>query len=250
MKGQKAVTRWEIAQEAERKGWQSWKPLKSDSTSKQLDKYWGWYIDLIGKYISFRPEWKILDIGCGPDGIISHMPVGQKFGLDPLMDFYLSNFELSPDIEWKTGTMEDIPFDNDYFDVVITTNTLDHSLEPEKGLREMHRVLKRGCSLILTVNCYAPFRRLLRLAKEKVGMGDRCHPYNFSQRQVKAMIKEAGFTLLINHKGIGTVGEWFFETRLAGRFDMVDKVPNMIFRLEGKIFGYSCFDFIFIAQKS
>ena len=62
--GQKGVKRWEIAQEAERVGWQNWKPLKSDSTRRQLAKYWGWYIDLIAKYVSFKPEWKILDIGC------------------------------------------------------------------------------------------------------------------------------------------------------------------------------------------
>jgi len=146
--------------------------------------------------------------------------------------------------------MEDIPFDSDCFDVVITTNTLDHSLKPERGLREMHRVLKRGGSLILTVNCYAPFHRLLRLAKEKVGMRDKPHPYNFPQRQVKAMIKEAGFVPLTNHKGIGTMGVWFYETPVASRFDMVDKVANMIFWLESKIFGYSCLDFVFIAQKN
>lgn len=249
MKGQRGFRRWEIAQEAEREWWQNWKPLMSDPKRIQLEKYWGWYIELVAKYISFSQERKILDIGCGPDGIINYIPVGQRFGLDPLMDFYLSNFELPPDIEWKTGTMEDIPFASDYFDIVITTNTLDHSLEPDKGLREIRRVLKRGGSLILTVHCYAPFRRLLRLAKEKVGMGDKSHPYSFSQRQIKAMVEEAGFTLLTNHKGIGTMGLWFYETSLASRLNMINKVANMIFWLEGRIFGYSCLDFIFIAQK-
>lgn len=134
----------------------------SDPKRMQLEKYWGWYVDIIAKYISLKPEWQILDIGCGPDGIINYIPVGQRFGLDPLMDFYLSNFELPPDIEWKTGTMEDIPFGSDYFDIVITTNALDHSLDPQKGLGEIHRDLKRGGSLIVIVHCYAPFRRLLR----------------------------------------------------------------------------------------
>jgi SAM-dependent methyltransferase len=245
----KAVERWQVAQEAEREGWQNWKSLKSDSTRKQLGEYWTRYVNLIAKYVSFKPEGKILDIGCGPAGIIDHILLGQRFGLDPLMDFYLSNFEMSPDIEWKPGNMEKVPFDNDYFDVVITTNTLDHSFEPEKGLGEIHRVLKKGGALILTVNCYAPFRRLLRLAKERLGMGDKAHPYSFSQRQVKAMIEEAGFNLSAKHKGIGTMGVWFYETPLASRFNMVDKVANMIFWLEGRIFGYSCLDFIFIAQK-
>ncbi|MCL0073612.1 class I SAM-dependent methyltransferase [Dehalococcoidia bacterium] len=242
------MKRWGIAQKAEKEGWQNWKSLKSDSTSKQLNKYWGWYIDLIAKYISFSPEWKILDIGCGPDGIISHIPVGQRFGLDPLMDFYLSNFELPPDIEWGTGNLEDIPFDSDYFDAVITTNTLDHSLEPAKGLKEIHRVLKPGGFLILTVNCYAPLRRLVRAAREKVGLRDKPHPYNFPQRQVKAMIKETGFTLLVHHKGIGTMGEWFYD-RPPLAVKLVRKVVNIAFWLENKFFGYSCRDFIFIAQK-
>lgn len=250
MKGQKRLRRWEIAQEAERESWENFKSLKSDSTKRQLGEYWSWYLDLIGKHISFRPEWKILDVGCGPAGIINYIPVGRRFGLDPLMDFYLSNFELPYDIEWKAGTMEHIPFDTDYFDVVITTNTLDHALDPRKGLKEMYRVIRTGGFLVLTVDCYAPIHRLLRIIREKVGKGDKPHPYNFSRRQIEAMIREAGFTLLASHKGRGTMGVWFYETSPTGRFNMVDKAANLIFWLENRIFGYSRVDFVFIAQKS
>lgn len=244
VKRQKTVKRWRIAQEAEREGWQKFRELLMlDSTRKRLAKYWGWYIDLIAKYISFKPEHRILDIGCGPVGIINYIPVGQRFGLDPLMNFYLLNFEMPDDIVWKQGIMEEIPFDSNYFDVIITMNTLDHSLNPEKGLREMYRILKKGGFLILSVNCYAPFRRLLRIVKEKSGMKDKAHPYSFSQRQIKAMIEKAAFRLLASHKGIGTMGMWFYE-----KCQQPD--ANIIFSVEKKIFGYSCIDFIFIAQKS
>ncbi|MDD5016282.1 MAG: class I SAM-dependent methyltransferase, partial [Atribacterota bacterium] len=249
VKRQKGQRRWQIAQATEREGWQNWECIRSELQKEPLAQYWKWYLDFISKSISFKSEWKIIDIGCGPDGIINYIPVGERFGLDPLMDFYLSDFELPTDIKWIAGTMEDIPFNSDYFDIVITTNALDHCLEPKKGLREVHRVLRKGGSLILTTNCYAPLRRFLRLAKEKVGMGDKPHPYSFSEEQIKSMINEEGFTLLANHKNIGTMGEWFLEEKKVSKFNIIKRLENTIFWLEIKIFGYSCIDFIFIATK-
>ena len=226
----KAAKRWQIAQKAENERWQNRKSSRSEYLEK-LEEYWGWYLALISKYISFNSEQRILDIGCGSDGIINYIPNGQRFGLDPLMDSYLASSDMPHDIKWNTGTMEAIPFDDKYFDVVVTTNALDHAFDPKKGLAEMRRVLKSGGYLVLTVACYAPIHRFIRLFKEKIGRGDQLHPYNYSQKQVRAIIKEAGFTLLANHKGNGTIGVWFYKRPPEGKTDVVNKAANMIFWL-------------------
>jgi 2-polyprenyl-3-methyl-5-hydroxy-6-metoxy-1,4-benzoquinol methylase len=48
------------------------------------------------------------------------------------MDFYLSNFEMPENINWKKGVGEDIHFETEFFDLVITTNALDHTKDPKK----------------------------------------------------------------------------------------------------------------------
>ena len=49
------------------------------------------------------------------------------------------------------GSVLDIPFDDGYFDFVISTEVIEHTPDPRKAIREMHRVLKKKGTLILTV---------------------------------------------------------------------------------------------------
>ncbi|MEO8770337.1 MAG: class I SAM-dependent methyltransferase [Ferruginibacter sp.] len=47
--------------------------------------------------------------------------------------------------------LEDIPFDQNSFDYVITTEVFEHIPRPYKAFEEIHRVLKKGGSHIFTV---------------------------------------------------------------------------------------------------
>jgi len=244
----KTEHRWQEAQEAEIAAWRRWHALRPEYKT-QLADYWHWYLERIARYVSFTPQHRVLDIGCGPDGIINYIPAGRRFGLDPLMEIYLSMFEMNPAVVWRAGTMERLPFESGSFDVVITTNTLDHTHEPREGLKEIHRILKPGGALVLTVNCYPPVRRLLRLAGERMGRGDRPHPHNYSRGQVRALLRAAHFDLVSEEQGIGTMGVWFYEKPAATDIGLVHRVANILFSWEERVFGYSCIDFIFIARK-
>lgn len=48
------------------------------------------------------------------------------------------------------GRLDNLPFGDNVFDVVICTQVLEHVADPALCLSEMYRVLKRGGSLILT----------------------------------------------------------------------------------------------------
>ena len=79
-----------------------------------------------------------MEIGSGPKGIINHINKSERYALDPLTDYYKNTFKLSEEIKWLKGIGEDIPFKNDYFDAVISTNTLDHTFNPQKVLEEIN----------------------------------------------------------------------------------------------------------------
>lgn len=246
-------SKWEVTQEAERRYWQSWIDSESKERQKALRSYWRWYLDFVAQYVPLKRENRILDIGSGPDGIINYVNADQRFALDSLMDFYSSNFELSPEVVWKKGVMENIPFTDGYFDIVFTTNTLDHTWQPEKGLREIRRVLKNGGFLVLTVNCCGPLHKLYRLFKEKIGRADKYHPHTFSPNEVIRLISDVGFTMLVSRKAIGVMGGHYFNMFNSmsnnRRFNLKYSIANLIFWLENKIAGHSLSDFIFIGKK-
>ncbi|MGD0886014.1 MAG: class I SAM-dependent methyltransferase [Thermodesulfovibrionales bacterium] len=55
------------------------------------------------------------------------------------------------DTQRIVGSVLDIPFEKEYFDVVLSTEVIEHTPDPKKAIHEMHRVLRREGVLILTV---------------------------------------------------------------------------------------------------
>lgn len=47
-------------------------------------------------------------------------------------------------VEFKTGDMTDLPFENDSFDTVLFTYSMCPLYDPAKGARELYRVTKPG----------------------------------------------------------------------------------------------------------
>jgi len=93
---------------------------------------------------------KILDVGCGPHCGIIGFTGCEKYGADHLVDAYREiGYPLSDHgVEYSNCKSEDMPFDNDFFDVVICVNALDHVDDLEKTVKEISRVLKPGGKLI------------------------------------------------------------------------------------------------------
>jgi SAM-dependent methyltransferase len=128
--------------------------------------------DIYRKYIHmFNPRLtrgsKVIDIGCGPfGGICSKIEsVKEKVGLDTLKNEFGTLYKPISDIKMVQGNSESIPYPDNYFDAVFCTNVLDHTINPEKSLKEMHRILKPGGKLYLHVHIRE---------KEQLNIG---HPY-------------------------------------------------------------------------
>lgn len=94
-----------------------------------------------------------------------------------------------------------LPFQNESFDVVVSNSTLDHfhtSEEIAVSLRELHRVLRAGGQLIITLDNLAnpviaarnhlPFKLLNRLGIVPYFIGATCGPGGLSH-----VLQEAGF---------------------------------------------------------
>ena len=92
---------------------------------------------------------KVLDIGLGK-GQISEWFLGQK-GVDAVegIGLEIESYGIKKDLFEKglhvtECSVEDLPFENEYFDIVVASHILEHVSNMGIALNEIHRVLKRG----------------------------------------------------------------------------------------------------------
>lgn len=187
--------KWTKVQKNECLAWEK-KKSRQEYFIKAHQELWQNYLNFLQNYIEIKEDDKILDIGCGPWGLISYIDKGDRYGLDPLMDYFSKEFNLPQNIKFLKGTAENIPFKDDFFDLVIITNVLDHVRNPFKIIKEIKRVLKNGGFLFFTVDCYGPLYRFYRILKEKVGLEDPYHPFTFIARQIKEIISLNNFEII------------------------------------------------------
>lgn len=105
---------------------------------------------LVREVKRLEPE-SVLDVGCGEGFTLEKLRlagVGKKLeGVDFLERAIELGKREHPDLDLKTGTIFDLKYKDNSFDVVICSEVLEHIIEPEKGLQELVRVSKKYCVL-------------------------------------------------------------------------------------------------------
>lgn len=117
---------------------------------------------------------RILDVGIGP-GQFGELT--DRFALTVGVDF--RPFE---PVHVVADLTKRLPFQDNSFDVVFVTNTLEHLPDTEKVLAEIYRVLKKGGVILGTM----PF--LIRIHQK---------PYDFNRYthyKMKLLLEQAGFS--------------------------------------------------------
>ena len=118
-----------------------------------------YYKDFFTTYFTiddtFYNNKSILDVGCGPRGSLEWADMAsERIGLDPLADKYVKLTEVKHKMNYVKGYLENLPFENNYFDVVSAFNALDHVEDLKKATSEIKRVLKQGGLFLLIVNIH------------------------------------------------------------------------------------------------
>lgn len=145
--------------------------------------------------VPLRPGHKVLQIAAGPCDVIDFWGDAEKHAIDPLAEQYRERFhELqNPTVKYVAGYGEDLPYRDDYFDVVIIRNGLDHLNDPDKALQEVFRVIKSTGVLYLWMYMYSwraslVYRAINALTKRYIG-----EPWAFTFRRTKKTIRKNGF---------------------------------------------------------
>ncbi|MGA7192122.1 MAG: class I SAM-dependent methyltransferase [Anaerolineales bacterium] len=93
-----------------------------------------------------------LDIGCGTGWAVGQAAnlvngKGLFYGVDlspKMIEKAKANFSGKDNFHFLQANSESIPLDDNFFDIIICTNSFHHYLHPDKALKEMYRLLKKG----------------------------------------------------------------------------------------------------------
>ena len=142
-----------------------------------------------------QPGDAVLDVGCGTGTLALAVQrrlgsAGRVAGVDPgaeqIARARAKAARRNAPIEFQVGVIEQLPFPDSTFDVVLSTLMMHHLPAPLKrqGLAEIARVLKPGGRLVI-----ADFTR----KQERQGRAARFHAGGSSMRNLAALVKDAGF---------------------------------------------------------
>jgi len=167
------------------------------------------FAEMIGAYLSQVPTevpLRVLDLGCGT-GVVARAcertlhPGSVLVGADISQRLLDAAAALSPGsrVLWRKVNAGGLSFGDADFDVIVMHTLLSHAGEPEALLREVHRVMKPGGSLIVFDADHAsttyglPEYARMRATDQRLAEAIATHPDIC--RQLPRLLKSAGFRL-------------------------------------------------------
>ena len=175
-------SRWREAQAHERDFWRGWRDL-APYRNVDLDAYWNAEIAKFGLDPAFFAGRRVLDVGCGPVGLIHFLPqAALRIRIDPLLHDYQDRLPLPQGIS-ASAASEQLPLRDACCDVLICFNALDHMRDPAAALGEMRRALRPGGTLLLMIHTFPAWTMPLLAV-------DRLHPHHWTHRQLLSRVAE------------------------------------------------------------
>ena len=188
----------------------------------------------VQEWLSGRSFERVLEIGCGSGYFLFKVNeslrqsaktlAGLEVSYEQLLKF-CARFKRFPQVECLPvlASAESIPLPDSSFDLVVSSEVLEHILHPDIAMREIYRVLKPGGTFCLTTPSHVPtefwrwffwpvrvVRRLLQ--GRSVKDMDKLVVYDqaMNGQQILSYLKSAGFEIVHFERNIFLPHESYF----------------------------------------
>ena len=132
--------------------------------NREHEKVWRWGLE----HVAIAPDAVILDVGCGGGGAVKILAqaasCGRVYGVDYAEDVLPTARRVNRAlirqgrVEIKRGSVSDLPFPDDVFDLATAFETTIFWPNLVDDLQEVRRVLKPGGTLLIANEAYADAR--------------------------------------------------------------------------------------------
>ena len=150
---------------------------------------------ILDKVRRYKNLGNLLDIGCGL-GFLLDRAIEKNWktiGID-ISDYAIKECKKRR-LSVKKGSIEEVNLPNNYFDVIIATDVLEHIFDPIIFIKKVHKLLKIGGVLVIEVPNY-------EAAKAKI-MGGKWPQYIppihlnfFTQTNIKSLLEKNCFNVV------------------------------------------------------
>jgi ubiquinone biosynthesis O-methyltransferase len=171
-------------------------------------------LELVGKV----KNKKILDIGCGSGFLAKEI---REMGAQKVVGIDISNEAIKEAAKVLDEAMvldlqtEKLECQDNYFDIIIIAEILEHVLYPENILKEAKRLLKDGGHIVISTPNFLIFSNRVRMFFGKFeytedGFLDRGHVHFFTLHSLRKLLKNLELKInQENHTIHDRFPEWF-----------------------------------------
>jgi ubiquinone biosynthesis O-methyltransferase len=168
-----------------------------------------WHKTVLGLLLKEAIEGKkILEVGCGNGDFSNYLSLHYNANITGV-DFSNESIKIANQKKdsfntttssFKVSNAENLLFENEEFDIVISCECLEHVPSPQKMIDELYRVVKKGGRVILTTenyfNAYAYYIAFTKLTGKAFDSGSSVQPIEhfFVFWKVLKKFKKAGFS--------------------------------------------------------
>jgi SAM-dependent methyltransferase len=199
------------------------------------------WTELLANAAAVKAGSRVLDVGCGT-GVFARDAArrvgtnGFVAGVDVNPGMLAVALRVAPELEWREGSAESLPYDDAMFDAVVSQFGLMFFADRVAGLREMRRVLAPGGRLAVavwdsldTIPAYSILVALIQHLVGKRAADALREPFILGEAEdVQALFERAGIpdATVETHTGVArypSIRSWVL-TDVKGWFPLVDVV--------------------------
>ena len=168
---------------------------------------------------------KILDVGCG-DGVILYL-LNQKLKNENMELYGIDSSDLALKIAkrkiprgiFKIAEVYNLPYEDNFFDLIISSDVIEHVLRPDKMLSEIKRVGKDNSHVVIGTP--------IRITEKPL---DKMHQHEYFPNEYKTLLSEyfSDIRIIQSHKLVYFLLYEKISSILGKKISIFRKIINLL----------------------